>query len=281
MGAPDRGVLLTVAYDGRYFAGFANQPSQRTIEGELVGALRVIDPSITTVRGASRTDAGVHAQDQRVAFDPEADLPPRGWAHALRPHLPEEIAIRRAAAVPRGFVPRFESLGKRYRYLLLRDVVPDPFFQGRAWRIEQLGREEGLARLCREAEAATGTHDFKAFRSSDDPRTTTVRTLREISISEDASDPRILRIDIEGNAFMHNMVRILVGTFVDVARGRLPEGAVARAIASGDRRDAGITAPAAGLYLQRVLLRDEGTGAWPPDDAPDASEQDSQGDASR
>jgi tRNA pseudouridine38-40 synthase len=272
MGAPDSAVLLTVAYDGRLFAGFAIQPSERTIEGELLGALRAIDPTITAVRGASRTDAGVHARDQRVAFDPQADLPPRGWAHALRPHLPEQIAVRRAAIVPRGFTPRFESLGKRYRYLLLRDLAPDPFLQGRAWRIEHLGRHDPLARLRREAGAAVGTHDFRAFRSSADPRTTTVRTLRDISISEDAADPRILCIDIEGNAFMHNMVRILVGTFVDVARGRLPEGAVARAIASGDRRDAGITAPAAGLYLQRVLLRHEGDHAWPPDEPPVATE---------
>src|SRR5438874_736471 len=97
---PRTGVLLSIAYDGRRFAGFARQPEQRTVAGELLGALQSIDPAIRDVRGASRTDAGVHAWDQRVAFDPSASIPPRGWVHGLARHLPEDIAVRRAARVP-------------------------------------------------------------------------------------------------------------------------------------------------------------------------------------
>jgi tRNA pseudouridine38-40 synthase len=257
-------VLLTVAYDGGPFAGFAPQPGQRTVAGELLGALREVDPAVREIRGASRTDAGVHAHGQRVAFDTRATLPARGWALAVTRHLPREIAVRRAAFFPEGFSPRYESRGKRYRYLVLEDPARDPFLEGRAWRSQSFSGEGALARAEHEAASALGTHDFAAFRSSADERTSTVRTLRAIAISRDPRDARLIRVDVEGDAFLHNMVRILVGTLADVARGRLAEGAIARALASRDRRDAGITAPGEGLYLEQVILDDEGADPWPP-----------------
>ena len=258
-----RGVLLTVAYDGGPFAGFAIQPEQRTIAGELLGALRAVDPRVRELRGASRTDAGVHARGQRVAFDTEASIPPRGWALALSRHLPQEIAVRRAAYVAEGFSPRFGNLGKRYRYSILRDPLRDPFLDGRVWRAPGIDSEGALARAAREAESALGTHDFAAFRSAADEREKTVRTLRSLTVTADPGDPRLVRVDVEGDAFLHNMVRILVGTLYDVARGHRPEGTIAKALGSRDRRDAGITAPAEGLCLEEVLLEDEGTEGWP------------------
>ena len=258
-------VLLSVAYDGRVFSGFAPQPSRRTIAGELLGALRALDPTIREVRGASRTDAGVHARDQRVAFDPTASIPPRGWVLGATRHLPPEIAVRRAALVPAGFAPRLRGIAKVYRYVIMRDVVRDPFLEGRAWRVEGLIPAGAVVRAREEAARAVGTHDFAAFRSSADEREHTVRTLHAVDVIENATDPRLLAITVRGDAFMHNMVRILVGTIVDVARGRLAPGAIDRALASRDRRDAGITAPPDGLCLDRVELEDEGTDAWPAD----------------
>jgi tRNA pseudouridine38-40 synthase len=258
-------ILLTVAYDGRRFAGFVPQPGQRTVAGELLGALRALDPGVREIRGASRTDAGVHARGQRVAFDPTRPIPPRGWALGVARHLPDEIAVRRAAVVPAGFVPRFESTGKRYTYTLLRDPVRDPFLEGRAWRAEGLSQSGALERAREEAAHLIGTHDFAAFRSSADTRESTERTLRSVEVIEDAADPRIVVVDVQGDAFMHNMVRIIVGALVDVARRRLPAGAVLRALASKDRRDLGVTAPPDGLCLERVDLRYEGSSAWPPD----------------
>jgi tRNA pseudouridine38-40 synthase len=258
------GVLLTVAYDGRSFAGFALQREQRTVMGELLGALRELDPTIRELRGASRTDAGVHARGQRVAFDATADISPRGWMLGTLRHLPNEISIQRAAVIEPGYTPRFDSIKKHYRYLLLDTVGRDPFLYGRDMRIAGISHPDALERARTEASLAVGTHDFAAFRSSADTRDNTLRTLERLDVGLDPSDARLVRIDIEGDAFMHNMVRILVGTIVEVARRRLAPGAISRAIASHDRRDAGFTAPSAGLYLERVELHREGYDAWPP-----------------
>lgn len=260
---PRTGILLSVAYDGRRFAGFARQPEQRTIAGELLGALQAIDPAIRDLRGASRTDAGVHARDQRVAFDPALPIPPKGWALGLARHLPEDIAIRRAARVPEAFVPRFASVRKRYRYRVSFDPLRDPFLEGRTWRIQNALDETVLALLRDEAAPLVGTHDFAAFRSAADERESTTRTLFAVDPERDPTDPHALWITVEGNAFMHNMVRILVGTLIDVVRGRKPRGSAARALASRDRRDAGITAPPDGLVLDRTWLDDEGTDPFP------------------
>jgi tRNA pseudouridine38-40 synthase len=252
--AEGHGVLLTVAYDGRGLAGFAKQKTARTVAGELEGALREIDPRISDLRGASRTDAGVHARGQRVAFDPDAVRPLAAWVLGAARHLPDAIAVRRASRVARGFVPRFAARSKHYRYVLLADGVRDPFWDGRSWRIPELREDASLCRAAEEARAAMGTHDFAAFKTASDPRTMTVRTLTELAVTRDPNDARVVRVDVRGNAFMHNMVRILVGTIVDVARGRLEPGAIARALASKQRSDGGITAPADGLYLESIDL---------------------------
>jgi tRNA pseudouridine38-40 synthase len=257
------GVLLTVAYDGGPFSGFAPQANARTVAGELLGALRMIDPRIQGVRGASRTDAGVHALGQRVAFDTEANVNTRGWVLGTSRHLPREIAVVRAARVAAGFTPRFENDGKRYVYRVACSAVRDPFLDGRVWLARTLDAARLVEAASVEAAAAIGEHDFAAFRSSGDARADTTRTIRALAAAVDPSDPRVVRVEVEGDAFLYNMVRILVGTLVDVAEGRLAPGAMARALASKDRRDAGRTAPAAGLCLERVFLHDEGRDAWP------------------
>jgi tRNA pseudouridine38-40 synthase len=255
------GVLLTVAYDGTAFHGWAAQTGARTVEETLRGAVVAMDPRAGPVRGASRTDAGVHAEGQLAAFDATLVIPPRGWVLGLNQHLPDDVAVRAARDVPEGFSPRFSSLGKRYRYRVLLDMVRDPHLRTRAWR---LGGTLDHELLAREARAIEGTHDFAAFRSSGDERQTTVRTMRCVAI-ERGTDERMVSVVIEGDAFLYNMVRILVGTLMDVARGRLEEGSIARALAARDRRLAGTTAPAHGLTLEEAMAAlPEGAGErWP------------------
>ena len=246
------GVLLTVAYDGQEFAGWAPQRDERTVHGVVIEAARAMDPSIATIRGASRTDAGVHARGQLVAFDPQRQIPPRGWVLGMNAHLPRDVAIRRARLVPRGFEPRASRAGKRYRYVVLRDAIRDPAIDRCAWRIDDaIDLEAARA----EASDMLGTHDFRAFRSSQDPRTDTVRTIMRVELCEGLfGDARLLGIEVEGTAFMHNMVRIIAGTLMDVGRKHLRSGAVARALASGKRDDLGMTAPANGLVLDEVRV---------------------------
>jgi tRNA pseudouridine38-40 synthase len=260
-----RGVLLTVAYDGQRLAGFARQPNARTVAGELDGAVRSVDARASLVRGASRTDAGVHARGQRVAFDTAMAIPSRGWVMALNAALPEEIVVRRAACVDPAFEPRFHAESKVYRYVLLEGAVSDPFLAGRCWRIgERLNHE-----LMRRAAAPLlGEHDFAAFRASGDERTDTVRHLSRVEVRRaSGDDPRLTEIVVEGNRFMYRMVRIIVGSLVDVAVGRLDAGRLARALTERDRALLGRTAPPDGLCLDSMRLDDEGTDAWPGEEA--------------
>lgn len=253
------GVLLTVRYDGRTFSGFARQPNARTVAGELDGAVRAIDERASLVRGASRTDAGVHALGQRVAFDATRELAARNWALALNAQLPAEIAVARAALVPPGFEPRFRSTHKRYRYVLLETPLRDPFHEGRAWRVEPLDHDA----MIRAAAPLVGEHDFAAFRAASDERTDTVRKILRIEVRRASSDARITEVCVQGTGFLHRMVRIIVGSLVDVGRGRLPGAALERALSSGDRTELGITAPPDGLHLDEVTLDDDGRDAWP------------------
>ncbi|MGD0524879.1 MAG: tRNA pseudouridine(38-40) synthase TruA [Polyangiaceae bacterium] len=254
------GVLLEVAYDGTEFHGWASQAGVRTVEDTLRGAVLALDPRASRLRGTSRTDAGVHAEGQLVAFDSERAIPAKGWTLGLNQHLPEDLAVRASRAIPAGFSPRFASRGKRYRYRVLVDPVRDPRWRTRAWRVSDVDP----AAMGREGLAAVGTHDFAAFRSAGDERAITTRTLTRVEV-EPGDDPRLLSVVVEGSAFLYNMVRILVGTMVDVGRGRLAPGAVARALETHERREAGITAPAHGLVLEHVFVDlPEGTGEqWP------------------
>lgn len=253
-------VLLTVAYDGGPFAGYALQPTARTVAGELTGAIRALDPKASPLRGTSRTDAGVHARGQLVAFDPSHEIPPRGWVLGLARHLPSEIAVVRAAAVEPGFEPRRHVVSKTYRYSLFESVVRDPFLEGRVWRITERLNHAAMAEA---ASHLVGEHDFAAFRGSADEREETVRRLFRVDVARARTDERILEIAVCGDRFLYRMVRIIAGTLVDVGRGRLAANATAQALVSKDRRALGVTAPPDGLCLDEIVLDVAEDQHWP------------------
>lgn len=255
------GVLLTVAYHGGAYSGFAQQDNARTIAGELTGAVRAVDPRASVLRGTSRTDAGVHAHGQLVAFDTDTEIPPRGWVLALTRHLPADIAVTRAAWVPAGFEPRRQVRSKTYRYQLLESPVRDPFLEGRAWRLSERLNQMLMSEA---ASALVGEHDFAAFRGALDERSETVRRLFRVEVRRARSDERILEIVVEGDRFLYKMVRIIVGTLVDIGRERLETSSIPRALVSKSRRDLGITAPPEGLYLDEIVLDAELGERWPP-----------------
>lgn len=199
----------------------------------------------------------MHAKDQRVSFECARDLPSTAWTHGAQRHLPDTISIRAAWRVPEGYDARGHVVAKTYRYRILLDPQRDPFWVGRAWRVPELDRDEAIVAMQEEARAAVGPHDFAAFRGASDERTDTNRNLTHVTVARSSTDARLLEIDVRGDRFLFNMVRILVGTLVDVGRRRKDPGAIARALGSKDRRDAGITAPPEGLYLERYELDDD------------------------
>ena len=260
------GVRLTVAYDGTDFVGWQRQPGHRSVQDTLEDAVEELAGARCELRGASRTDSGVHALGQVAAFDSPREIPPHGWLRGLGGGLPEDVSIVSAEACPVGYDPRHDAKAKTYRYLLHLGQARDPLVRHVSWhlgatRARPLGGkptepEQWLdVPAMREAAAElVGEHDFRAFRSSRDPRVTTVRTLTRVDVI-DAFGGRadLLAIEVRGTAFLHNMVRILVGTLVDVGRERMAPADIP-ALFDGDRQDAGETAPAHGLCLVEVEL---------------------------
>ncbi len=255
-------VRLTVAYDGAGFRGMAAQPGQRTVAGVLGEKIEKVVRAPVTLAVAGRTDAGVHAFGQVVAFDiPEGPEPVDVDDLALRLNrmVNPEIVVRQAAVALDGFDPRRSATGRRYRYTVLNRPLPDPWLAGTAWWVpaplDLRTMRAGCAPLL-------GEHDFSAFcrRQGD---ASLVRLVREADW-RDLGDG-LLRFEIEASSFCQQMVRSVVGTLVDAGRGRRTAADVAIALRSKDRALAGPVAPPHGLCLIEVsYLRGEGPKPAPP-----------------
>jgi tRNA pseudouridine38-40 synthase len=264
------GVRLTLAYDGTEFAGFQRQPDMRTIQSVLEQALERIAQHPVTIRGAARTDAGVHAEGQVVAFACSRELPPQRWLLAVNRYLPPQIAVHDVAPCAPGYNPRYDALDKTYRYLFYLGFGRHPLLRDRAWhlardaarsRVPGLAPAEVAARLDvaamrRTGELFVGLRDFRAFRASDDVREQTLRTIHSLELIPDfGGQPRLLALEIRGSAFLKNMVRVLAGTLIAVGRGKLSHDEVRGLLEPGATRHLrSETAPARGLTLVHITL---------------------------
>jgi tRNA pseudouridine38-40 synthase len=241
-----RTLKVTLAYDGTRFVGWQRQAEGESIQGLLEDAIARLEGAPVTVHGAGRTDAGVHALAQvasvRVTFAHDATTVTR----ALNATLPPEIRITCIEDVAPDFHARFDARAKHYRYQIANVPVASPFTRAYAWHVpEPLDR--AAPRDC--AAMLVGTHDFAAFQSTGTDAATTVRTLMR---SEWLDDAGLLVYDVEGDGFLRHMVRAIVGTLVEVGRGRRDVGQVASLLNGGSRAQAGPTAPPHGLLLARV-----------------------------
>jgi tRNA pseudouridine38-40 synthase len=247
-----RQLRITLEYDGTELSGWQRQENAPSVQGHVEVALARLLGHPVRLSGASRTDAGVHARGQVAAFSTAHTIPLEGLRRALNANLPPQIAANQIVEVPADFHPRFSATGKHYRYLfwLSRDRSP-------RWRLRAWHRQRPLDLPAMQAAALhlVGEHDFAAFRAVGCASRTTVRHIRSLELlhPEPEREPPLLALDVRGNAFLRNMVRILAGTLVDVGEGRFTPAQVAEILAGGDRQRGGQTAPAHGLELMEVF----------------------------
>jgi tRNA pseudouridine38-40 synthase len=246
-----RNFRLTLSYDGTDFHGWQTQPDFRTVQETVEAALADLtgEPRVR-VNASGRTDTGVHAVGQVVNFRSETKLPADAIQRALNARLPEDVIVREASLAPDTFDANRDAIRKQYRYVLHDGPVPD-LFQRRYSHHSRYRLD--AAKMARAAEALRGTHDFRCFETEWPNRASSVRTITELTLVRDGD---WLRLDVEADGFLYNMVRAIVGTLINVGRGYWPEEEVAAILASGDRARAGPTAPARGLFLMHVTYPD-------------------------
>ncbi len=249
-----RTLKLTLAYDGTDYVGWQRQPNGPSVQAQLEQALEQIEGRAVKVTGAGRTDAGVHALGQVASVTLDHDLDVTTLARALNATLPDDIRVIEVVEAAADFDARSNAHGKLYRYCVITGPWISPFERRHVWHVPQAlecaTMREGAALLC-------GEHDFAAFQAVGGSVKTSVRRIDRIDI--DARPPQAspavgcgVTIEVEGRGFLRHMVRIVVGTLIEIGAGRRAVDDVARAIESGRRADAGPTAPARGLFLVQV-----------------------------
>ena len=241
--------LLTIAYDGTHYHGWQRQVGVRTIQEELERALARIDLAGVHVEGAGRTDTGVHAFGQCAHVRLPRVFPPEKLQLALNANLPEDIAVQRVREAPDDFHARFHAGGKRYLYRVVCSRVKPAV--GRSY-FHWSRRDVDLDAMRRAAACLVGRHDFASFATNPGYARSrgTVRTLHHVHL---VRRHRGFDFAVQGSGFLYNMVRNLVGTLLEVGYGNRPVEWVEQVLRGRDRRLAGATAPARGLYLMRVL----------------------------
>lgn len=241
-----RRIRLIVSYDGTNYVGWQLQENGVSVQQRLNEALAYLTGEAIQVHGSGRTDSGVHARAQVAHFDTNARMPADKFAVAMNTRLPQDIRVLYSEETTDAFHARFSAKNKTYRYTIQTGPHADVFTRNTALHIHV---PLDFERMKRSAEDVLGEHDFAAFMSAGSMLERTVRTVFR---SEWSRDGRYLYYDVSANGFLYNMVRILVGTMLEIGSGKLPEDAISRALVSKRRSDAGATAPPQGLMLMRV-----------------------------
>jgi tRNA pseudouridine38-40 synthase len=255
-----RRIAIRLAYEGTRYSGWQAQPGRATVQGAVAAAIREISGEELVPKGASRTDAGVHALDQVAAFTSTSGHAAEVWGRALNARLPADITVREAREVGPDFDPVTAARRKRYRYRI-HDAAWKPVLDRHlVWRWR--GRLDE-ARMQAAAAALVGEHDFTSFETTPSTRLSKVRTIHALEVfrpplADDAAGAEVW-VEVEGNGFLYNMVRIIAGSLVMVGAGRRSPEWLGEALAARSRPAAGPTAPSQGLVLVAIDLG----AAWP------------------
>jgi tRNA pseudouridine38-40 synthase len=241
-----RTILLTVEYDGTNYAGWQIQPNGLTVQEVVEKALANILGQKVRIHSSGRTDAGVHARCMAAHFQTESALPLKAFREGVNSFLPQDVAIRSVEDKPNDFHARFDAKGKWYRYTIYNADVRSPLAARIAWNLRG---ELDLELMNAAAQYLVGEHNFAAFRSSSCVAKTTIRKIFQVDI---VSENQFIYIDFKGSGFLKNMVRMLVGTLIEVAQGRRPVEDMQKLLNVEAGFLCGSTAPAKGLCLQEV-----------------------------
>ena len=242
-----RNIKIKVEYDGSNYQGWQYQKhTDKTIQQKLEKNLSILNKSKVQVIGAGRTDSGVHAEGQTANFFIDVPIPVKRIPIALNSMLPDDIACKEAKRVADDFHSRYDSTGKKYRYRILNKSVHSVFTRNFVYTLYQ---KLDLAKIESALDDFVGKHDFAAFQSAGSDIVNTVRVIEKFEMKRYNEE---IWLEITGEGFLYNMVRIIVGTLIEIGVAKRPEDDVKRIIESKDRRNAGYTAPAKGLTLVEV-----------------------------
>lgn len=242
-----RNIKIVIEYDGKNFAGWQTQPGEESVQGEIERALKEITGEDIELIGSGRTDAGVHALGQVANFHTESNIPIEKFPYALNSKIRNSIVVKSAEEVDERFHARYNCKGKTYIYIINNNEFPSALNRFREFH---MSNKLDILKMKDALKYFEGTHDFKGFQSSGgNKRKTTVRTLTKCELAEEAG---IIKIELSGDGFLYNMVRIICGTIVDIGLGKIQVCELQDIIESGDRTRAGRTLPPQGLYLKEV-----------------------------
>lgn len=238
---------VKMAYDGSAYHGFQRQENALTVQEVVEEALKKLFLQDITVFGCSRTDTGVHANEYYFSFQcDEINIDNRGIIFGLNSKLPDDIAILSCEEADKGFHARYDCIGKEYKYLIHNSEIKDPFLRTRIYKY-WYPIDEGL--LDKASKHFVGKHDFRSFCSNADEKENTIRTIHRFDVERNGDK---IIMTVSGDGFLYNMVRIMVGTLLFVNEGKIKESSIPEIIDKRDRRFAGRTASASGLYLNKV-----------------------------
>jgi tRNA pseudouridine38-40 synthase len=245
-----RNLRLILSYDGTDFNGWQTQPGFRTVQETLEKAIAAITGERIRVNASGRTDTGVHALGQVLNFYTNTHHPPEVLLRAVNAHLPPDVVVSEARDMPQAFDANRDAKRKLYRYVIQNGPVSNPFLRRYCYH----SRHRLDARAMQQAaEPLRGRHDFHSFETDWPNRMSSVRTITHLAVNRMGD---WIWLDVEADGFLYNMVRAIAGTLINVGRGYWPVSQVADILGAEDRRLAGPTAPAQGLFLVRVTYSD-------------------------
>lgn len=239
--------MIVIEYDGTNYHGWQYQKNAVTVQETVTHAIKKITGEKVDLIGSSRTDAGVHAFYQVANFKTNTKIPSEKLPYALNSVLPDDISVVEAKDVSDDFHARYSTKRKRYRYLILNRRFPVPMMRNYSWHI---GQDLNIEDMKKALKHFIGKHDFSAFKASGSSAKNPVRTIYDVCLEK---ENELIKVEIEADGFLYNMVRIIAGTIAYVGIGKIKADDIPDILSSKDRTRAGITAPPQGLYLLKIF----------------------------